>query len=458
MAAVNAGGEVPSAQQTWVIPPMPDDDVTALRGLAAAYRQFSGALRLLAGRLRTVVAPLPRTWAGSGAAASGHLVAVVLADIEQVCAGLDAVTVALDDCAARLEHAQEQHRWSWQKIVKVGAIVVVSGAAIYVTAGLAAPEAAAASSAAISGEVAVGEAAVASAVTARTGLSVALSSSGRLFAAVRGLGAVVRPQLPYAIGFTGADAASDVAKDGQLDVKRVATDFGLNLAMPAAMRGSSQLVRSMPVLLDRPVVAAAAGHAAAGTAVSGLDATRQQILQGRVDRGEVVHAGVKGALFSASGELTRRLPGIGRGGPGLEIVPGAVAVRRQGVEDALHNGVDLSAHEGPGLGHTLARHVGKSWTYLQQRLNSSGGLRKSSFTNKQVAEDAIAKTLEANRGPIAALESGQASSVPVLRMRFENMLGKVLESDGTRLSGRTCVVVLGRDSQGVFVKTAFVER
>ncbi len=370
---MNAVGEVPSAQRTWVIPRMPDDDPAAVRGLAATYRRLSGALREVASQLQAVLAPLPVTWAGDGAAAAGHPVAVVLADIDQVCRALDEAAVALDDCAARLHEAQERHRWSWQKILKVGAIVVVSGAAIYVTAGLAAPEVAAASSAAISGEVAASEVAVASAVTARTTLSVALSSSGRLFAAVRGLGAVIRPQLPYAIAFSGADAAGDVADDGHLDVKRVATTFGLNLVLPTAMRGSSQIVRSVPALMSRPAAATVAGHVAAGTAVSGLDATRQQILDGRVDRGHVIDAGVNGAVFSSAGELARRLPWVGRGGPGLAIASNskAAAGPSQTRSDAIRNGVDLNANEGPQLGHTISRHVGRSVAELDARLAAS---------------------------------------------------------------------------------------
>ncbi|MDQ1634651.1 MAG: Bacterial CdiA-CT RNAse domain [Frankiaceae bacterium] len=458
---MNEAGGAPSAQQTWVIPQMPDDDVAALRALAATYRRLSGALRDLAGQLRSVVAPLPMTWAGAGAAASGHPIAVVLADIEQVCTGLDAAAVALDDGAARLEDAQERHRWSWQKIVKVGAIVVVSGAAIYVTAGLAAPEVAAASSAAISGEVAVSEVAVASAVTARTGLSVALSTSSRLFAAVRGLGAVVRPQLPYAIAFTGADASGDVAEDGQLDVKRVATSFGLNLALPGAMRGSSQLVRSLPLLLDRPAAAAVAGHTAAGAAVSGLDATRQQILNGRVDRGQVVHAGVNAAALSASGDLTRRLTWTGRGSPGLEIVPGAEGDSAtvwpgQMLDVVLREGVDLRAHEGSGRGHTAARHVGKPWTFLQSRLDNEKGSMKSSFYDQKTAEDAITQTLRAHRQQVEAFDRGSILTMDPLKLTLPDPIGRVLTRQGDQLAGRTCVVVLRRDAQGAFIYTAFV--
>jgi hypothetical protein len=239
----------------------------------------------------------------------------------------------------------------------------------------------------------------------------------------------------------------------------MATTFGLNLALPAAMRGSSQLVRSSPLLLDRPAAAAVAGHAAAGTAVSGLDATRQQIPNGRVDRDQMIHAGMNDALFSGAGDVVRRLPWVGRG-PGLQIVPGAGAFGAgpQKLQDALRHGVDLNAQEGVLRGHTLARHVGKRWVFLQGRLDSEPGFTRSSFTDQRVAERAITEVLRRNEALVLAYERRAVPRVPPMSLTFEAALGKVLSRDGDKFLGRTCVVVVRRDAWGVYVKTAWLER
>lgn len=447
----------PTCPGSWTLPQMPDDDVAAIRALADTYQQLASELSGALQMAQLAMSALPGAWTGAGADAAVHPTAVLTADTDAVNRGLVEAATALRACAAELEEAQEKHRWTWGKVLKLGAVVVVSGAAIYVTAGLAAPGLAATNSALIGGEVAVAQLAVTSALAARTGVTVALQSSTRLFGALRGLAAVVRPQLPYAVAFTGAEAGGQVAATGSLDPERLAISFGLGLAVPAGVLATRTAVRTLPSFAERPAAGVVASHLAAGGVVAGVDATRQQLATGRVDTSRVVHAGVTGSVFSAAGEVGARIASRG-GGPGVVPggFPGDALPARQSLDAAMRHGVDLSAHEGPKLGHTLSRHVGKPWSYLQQRLDTEKGNMKSTFTDEATANRAVTETLRAHRDKVLAFERGEVGSVLPLVSTFEHRLGDVLLRSGERLSGTTCKVVLNRDSSGAFVLTAYV--
>jgi hypothetical protein len=443
----------------WTVPRMPDDDIGAVLAVAAGYAELADGLRGAGALAQLALGVLPGGWSGAAAAASTHPTAVLLSDVDLVCRGLVEAVDALNRCAGELRRAHERHGWSWGKVLKVGAVVVVSAAAVTVTAGAAAPEVAAADGAIIGGEVASAEVAVASAAAARTGAGLALTTSSRLLAGVRGLSALVRPQLPWASAFTGLDAAEQIKRTDRLDPGELAIGFGINLVMPASMRGTRVAVRGLPVLAGRRGGSFAASHLAAGGVVAGFDAGRQQALTGRVDTGRVVRAGVTGAGFSAAGDgIEKILPMSWRPGVAPAVGIPETGVPRQTLDAALGGDVDLPAHEGPTLGHTLARHVGKPFSFLQRRLDTERGDVKSSFTDEATASRAVTETLRAHAGDVRAFERGDIERLDPLRLTFGGALGKVLDRDGARFLGRTCTVVLRRDGHGAFVLTAWVDR
>lgn len=440
---------------------MPTDDIAAVRALAAAYVQLADELRAAAQQAHAVLGELPGAWQGDAATAAQHPVGVLASDVDLVCSALLGSADDLRKTADDLQRAHDKHRWSWGKIAKLGAVVVVSGAAVVITAGAAAPEVAAADSALIGGEVATAEMAVVEATTARTTLGVALQSSGRLFSAVRGMAAFVRPQLPFAVVFAGAEAGQEVSDTGTIDPKRLALNFGMSLALPGAMASTRVAIRSLPLLVERPAVGVVASHLGAGGVVALFNGTRQELVTGRVDAGQVLSSGVSGAGLSAVGDVLQRLPANWRPGTLPGIVPGqagqtASGAARQSLDEAMRDGVDLEAHEGPQLGHGLARHMQKPVSFLQHRLDTGKGDMKSTFVDMSTAERAVTETLRAHREEVLAYESGQLQQVPPLQVTFDEPLGIVLKRDGTLLNGYTCRVVLGRDAGGGFVLSAFV--
>ncbi len=454
-AAAAAGA--PTCPTTWTLPRMPDEDVDAVRALAAAYQHLAAELRGAGQAAQVALSQLPGAWTGDAATASTHPTGVLVSDVDLMCRALLETADGLTRCAAELQEAHDKHGWSWGKALKIGLVTVASAGAVVITVGAAAPEVAAADAAIIGGEVATAEAAVASATVARTGVTIAFSSSARLLAAVRGLGAFLRPQLPWAAGFTGFEARQQWKHDGRLDPKALAVSFGMNMVLPGAMSRSRAAIRALPVLAEHRFVAAAGSHLAAGGTVAAMDVGRQQVLTGRIDTGQVIRSGAVATGLSGVGDVLPKLPQNWRPGASAGIVPGEAAVPRQTLDDALRNGVNLPAHEGPKLGHTLERHVGKSWSFLQKRLDSEPGKLKSTFTDLPTAERAITETLRAHRDDLSAFTRAGGTTGRTYELTFTEPLGNVLTRQGERLQGRTAVVAVRRDGQGGFVLTAFLE-
>lgn len=453
----------PGTPTSWTLPAMPDDDVDAVRALAQAYAQLADELQTAGQQARAALAVLPGAWTGDAATAAAHPTGILLSDVDLACRGLRESADALRGCADQLQNAHDKHAWTWGKVLKLGAVVVVSGTAVVVTAGMATPEVAAADSALLGGEVATAGAAVTEAAAARTGASVALQASSRLLAGVRGMAAFVQPQLPYAVAFAGADAGGQIATTGTLDPRALATSFGLSLALPGAMASTRVGVRALPLLTERPALGVTAGHVAAGGTFATFDAARQQILTGRVDLGRVAGAGLSGATMSAGGQLIEHLPSGWRPGVLPGIVPGqagvpASGVPRQTLDAAMRDGIDLEAHEGPGLGHTLTKHVGRTDEYLQHRLNTEPGEYKSTFYDRLTAERAISATLRQHKNQVLALERGAVAKLPPLTAAFPEPIGRVLARTGIASDAKTCTVVLRQDGAGGFLLTAFVDR
>lgn len=452
--------DAPGAPTSWTLPRMPDDDVGAIRALVAAYRQLADELRTAGQQAQAAMSALPGAWTGDAASAASHPAGVLASDVDLVCRGLLDCADDLSRHADAVQRAHEKHRWSWRKLAAAGAVFVVSATAVVVTAGTATPGVAAVDTALLSGEVATAELAVGEATAARAGMTTALQASGRLFSAVRGMGAFVRPQLPYAVGFTGVEATWQVSHDG-LNPKALAASFGMNLVLPGAMASTRTAVRALPFLVERPAAGVVTSHVAAGGVVTVFSGTRQEVLTGRVETGQALRAGVSGSALSAAGDVVQRLPQNWRPGALPGIVPGragqtASGVPRQNLDEAMRDGLNLDAHEGPALGHAVLKHVGKPVSFLQQRLATESGDMKSTFVDRPTAERAITETLRAHREEVLGFESGQLKSVPPLRVTFDEPVGRILKRNGTLISGHSCRVVLGRDAGGGYVLTAYV--
>jgi hypothetical protein len=88
-------------------------------------------------------------------------------------------------------------------------------------------------------------------------------------------------------------------------------------------------------------------------------------------------------------------------------------------------GGGLMAHEAPNTadGHTLSRHVGKSYDYLRSRFGASAFVsRSSTFFDRGNAEHAVAGLIEAAAPRVNKWLSGQAS-VLVLNGKCDRMIG-----------------------------------
>lgn len=91
----------------------------------------------------------------------------------------------------------------------------------------------------------------------------------------------------------------------------------------------------------------------------------------------------------------------------------------------------LLSHEAAG-GHTLSKHVGLTAEDLADRLATSRVPTVSSFTNREIAEAAIAEVLEANRPAISAwLARGAAPTDSVFTGIDANPVGTVLRPGAT---------------------------
>jgi uncharacterized protein YukE len=213
---------------------MPTDDADALQRLAADWRELAALLDAEARRASSVVDRLRRDWQGPGSLAAPTPLRRLLDATATVCRALHDAADQVDALAVALRHAREQHGWSWRKITAIGAVVVVSAAAITVTvgsAGAAAPGAAAAEGAVVGAAAAEMAAASTTALLAKAAAARALLAVAQLARTVQTVRAVVVPRLvlasmqapvwietPIGAGLTsGAIAAGLDVVDGEDD-------------------------------------------------------------------------------------------------------------------------------------------------------------------------------------------------------------------------------------------------
>lgn len=122
-------------------------------------------------------------------------------------------------------------------------------------------------------------------------------------------------------------------------------------------------------------------------------------------------------------------------------------------------GGGLAAHEGTASyrGHTLLKHVGKTPEQLAERFVTEPKLYySSSFTDRQVAETAIAQSLAKNREPI---QSWLSEPREVLRLSVDvgTEVGHSVTQSGTIVNASKIRLVLGKEDTmlGYYIKTAY---
>jgi filamentous hemagglutinin len=122
-------------------------------------------------------------------------------------------------------------------------------------------------------------------------------------------------------------------------------------------------------------------------------------------------------------------------------------------------GGTLAAHEAAG-GHTLARHVGRSASDLEERAAREGKREVSTFPDAASAERAVAEVLWRRREEVSRWLAGSPRGSRDFEARLEREAGTVWRAGSARASpGRTVRVVLvpsTKFAEGFSVLTAYV--
>lgn len=223
------------------------------------------------------------------------------------------------------------------------------------------------------------------------------------------------------------------------------------LSRTLAELGEGLVVAGMVLSLVCPPVAAAVWTAVAVVAVCQLvvDATRRE-------RGE--HVGAAQLGLDALGFLP-----VGRLVSGARSAAEASAeIERLAPElrsSRIVPGGGLAAHEGTATyrGHTLLKHVGKTPAQLAKRFTNEPGLfYSSSFTDRQVAEAAIARLLEVHQ---ASIVDWLASPKRFLALELDTgvVVGRSVARDGSVVPATVTMAMLRKENgvMGYYIKTAF---
>jgi len=466
---VSGHGPPESRPQTFTAPAAPHGDPAALRQAAAAFRQLADEVRTSQRQVAGAFSQLSSTWKGEGQQATAHPVAVLATDTERAAGAMDEIAALLERHAAELHRAQSAHSFSWGKLLKIGAIVVVSAGLVVVTVGAAAPEVAAADSLLVGGEVGAMEAAAGAASTAASGVGSGLLAAARAFSTLRGLVAFSRPALPWAIGFTGLDAVEQEVSSDRLDVGRLATEFGISLLASPVLTRTSAALRA-GALAERPVAIAATTHAAAAGMGGGSEAVREQLEHGKVSLSSVeVAAGEAGGLSVGGEALKHFSPRVWRAGGGFYPLPKGAATEpperlpgwqgdRQTAVDALKEPFDARQHEGKNYGHAIKKHGGQVYAYQQGRIKRGGLKAVSTFNSLETLNASVERTLRSNRDIVLRTAAGPVGQQVPIYAEARGDEGWILTRLGRHPRPKQITVVLRKKNDGyTYVHTAYLE-
>src|SRR3954467_1857299 len=358
------------------------------------------------------MAGLSGSWAGDGHRAATHPAEGVQRNAAATSRALHSAADALDAYAHKLEKAHSHHFFSMHKLLAVAAVVTVTAVAVVVTMGAAAAaEAALAASAAGEATAAAGAAAAAS-----TGAASGLLESTAGLVGMRALLAFVVPHLVQAELSAGFAATMEEAVDGHLNWQEIETSAAAGFAGSAGAASAARVAQSAKFARETwPLLHALMPHLGQAAAWAGVDASQQEMSGGHLSLRELL--------------LTAGMAGAGST-LGARAVPVARAFfGRQTAEQMLTEGVDLEAHEGDGLGHTLLKHVNVTDDDLHARIVAEDRSEASRFVDRTTAEGTIAKALRRESEAVQRFELGSKKSLRI-RVTLDGVVGWVMKRDG----------------------------
>src|SRR4051794_34640335 len=428
----------PVAPTQYVVPRVHGDPAAA-RALASAYRELaedvSAAARLSAG----VMAGLSGAWGGHGHRAATHPAEGVQRNAVATSRALHAAADALDAYAHKLETAHSHHFFSMHKLLAVAAVVTVTAVAVVVTMGAAAAAEAALAATAAGEATAAAGAATAASAGAASGL---LESTAGLVG-LRALLSFVVPHLVQAELSAGFSATMEESVDGRLNWNEIETSAAAGFAGSAGAAAAARVAQSVKFARETwPLLHALLPHLGQAAAWAGADATQQEMSGGHVSLRELLLTAGMAAAGSALGART---------------VPVAKAFfGRQTAEQILTEGVDLEAHEGEELGHTLLKHVNVDDAYLQQRIIKDGRKWASRFSDAPTASRAVDDVLQLKRDLLLEFAASEKSEIR-LRATLPYAVGVVMDRSLALHPASQVAITLVRDNDGIFIMTAYPE-
>lgn len=433
-----AAAPATSAPTQYVVPRVHGDPAAA-RALASAYRELAddvaGAARMAAG----VMAGLSGTWTGHGRRATTHPAEVLQRNATVTARALHDAADALDAYAHKLETAHHHHFFSMHKLLAVAAVVTVTAVAVVVTMGAAAAaEAALAASAAGEATAAAGAAAAAS-----TGAASGLLESTAGLVGMRALLAFVVPHLVQAELSAGFAATIEESVDGHLNWQEIETSAAAGFAGSAGAASAARVAQSVKFARETwPLLHALMPHLGQAAAWAGVDASQQEMSGGHISLRELLlSAGMAGAGSAL----------------GARAIPVAKAYfGRQTAEQMLTDGVDLEAHEGTGLGHTLLKHVNVTDADLMQRITAEGRNEASRFVDRSTAEVAITEALRRDADAVQRFQLGSANFMRI-RVTLDDTVGWVIGRNGGLTPTSQLVVWLRKDADGIYISSSYPE-
>src|SRR3954452_6225358 len=183
-------------------------------------------------------------------------------------------------------------------------------------------------------------------------------------------------------------------------------------------------------------------HLGQAAAWAGVDASQQEMSGG--------HMSLRELLLTA---------GMARAGSarGARAMPVAKAFfGRQTAEQMLTEGVDLEAHEGADLGHTLLKHVNVTDADLMRRIETEGRHETSRFIDRVRAEGAITDALRRDAASVQSFQLGHATQLRV-RVTLDENVGWVMSQDGSITATSQLVVWLRKDAEGIYISSSYPE-
>ena len=469
LAHVPSAAPAPAATPAQFTIPKVVGDTDAARRLALAYTDLADAVDAGSAEVGGVMGTLTAHWHGDGSTGSGAPVEKVRHDAAALVAALRTAAEDMSGYARSLEKAHEHHGFSLHKLVAIGAVVVVSAVAITVTVGAAAVVEAGAATAAVAGATeAAGDA-----ITADVAVSEGLSSAMAGVAWIRPLLAFVVPHLSQVEWSAGSVAGYDEATEGHLNWRAIGVAGGLSFAGSAAAESVGGRVAATDwYARTSPVVQHVATGVSQGTLWAGIAGVDDEIVDGRVDRNDLVDAllltgaGVtahdllqeRGLVFQPRPDYRRAALIAALREPGRIVDPEVaheMALLRQPLAEVVRGDVDLAMHEGPG--HTLSRHVGLSTQQLMTRIRRERLPRASSYWDEHLAQKAVGQALRDNSATIKAWEASGSLAALKLRIHTADDLGFTIDRRGRLVLTTRAVVILKSINGHPIVVTSFPE-